>query len=145
MKLADLVEDLAAKVEAASDAAAKREAIKGWLLAQKDALDEMYEEEDRPIVVNQPAPGDLAVGDYVFASRRADCDPCDPWCVGHVSELGPDFVVVGDASQRRWPKAMRISNEQGRRIIEHYPSMEDGYKPRDFRAIALVFGMREGN
>lgn len=145
MRLVNLVEDLAAKVEATSDAAARRGVIKEWLLAQKDALEEMYEEEDRPLVVNQPAPGDLVVGDYVFASRWSDCDPGDPWAVGHISELGRIFVVVADASQRHWPKAMRISHEQGRRIVEQYPPMEDNYKPRNYKAIARVFGVQIGS
>lgn len=145
MSLIELAEDLASKVEAAGDAAARRETIKAWLLAQKDALEAMYEEEDVPLVVNQQAPGDLAVGDYVFASSWSYCDPGDPWAVGHVSEIGPDFVVVGDVNQRRWPKAMRISHEQGRSIVELYPSMERDYVPRNYKAIARVFGVPTGS
>lgn len=101
----------------------------------------MCEEEEAPLVVNQAAPGDLTVGDYVFASRWSDCDPGDPWAVGHVSEIGAGFVVVGDVSPRRWPKAMRISAEQGRRIVESYPGMEANYEPQSYEAIARVFGI----
>jgi hypothetical protein len=101
-------------------------------------------EEDVPLVVNHAAPGDLSVGDYVFASRWSDCDPGDPWVVGHVSEIGAGFVVVGEVTQRRWTKAMRISEEQGRRIIEQYPIMEVNYRPQNYRGIALVFGVKCG-
>lgn len=96
-------------------------------------------EEDKPIIRNQDAPGDLSIGDYVFASRWGDCDPGDPWAVGHVSEIGDGFVVLGDVNQRHWRKAMRISHEQGRRICELYPGM--GRQPLNYRAIAEVFGV----
>lgn len=94
------------------------------------------------LVVNKPAPCDLTIGEYVFASRWSDCDPSDPWAVGHATEIGPDFVVVGDVNQRRWRKAMRISKEQGQNIIELYPSMERCYIPQKYKAIARVFGKR---
>jgi hypothetical protein len=94
-----------------------------------------------PLIVNQTAPADLEVGDYVFASRWSDCDPCDPWVVGHISELGPNFVVVGDVSTRRWPKVMLIDHEQGRRIIEQYPPMEKEGAPLNYPAIARIFGL----
>jgi hypothetical protein len=141
MKLTELAESLAAKVEAAGDAEGRREAIKGWLLAQKKGVLAMYEEEDVPFVVNHAAPGDLALGDYVFASRWSDCNPGDPWAVGHISELGPNFVVVGDANLRHYPNAMRISEEQGRRIIEQFPPMEADGRPIEYEEIARVFGV----
>ena len=109
----------------------------------------MCEEEKAPVVVNQKVPGDLAVGDYVFASRWSDCDPGDPWFVGHVAEIHlaaaehaipyPGYVVLAE-SLRRWPHAMRITPEQGKRICEAFPSME--HQPQDYEAIARVFGVR---
>lgn len=93
------------------------------------------------LVINPVAPGNLSIGDYVFASRWCDCDPGDPWAVGHVSELGDGFVVVGEVTQRRWHKAMRISEEQGRSIVEQYPAMEINYTPLNYPAIARVFGV----
>lgn len=86
------------------------------------------------------APSDLAIGDYVFASRWSDCCPGDPWHVGYVSEVGPGYVVVGEVSQRRWGNAMRITEEQGRRIAAEYPAMEDG-PSLPYEAIARVFGV----
>lgn len=98
------------------------------------------DEEAHPIIVNLKAPGDLQVGDYVFASRWSDCDPGDPWHVGHVSEIGEGFVVIGEISGRRWKNAMRITPEQGKRIVEHYPAMERNYTGLDYKAIAEIFG-----
>lgn len=94
-------------------------------------------EDATPIVQNQPAPGDLKRGDYVFASRWSDCDPGDPWEVGFVSLVGEDYVVL--SSPRRWRKATRITPEQGRRICAQYPVMEE--MPQDYEAIAKVFGV----
>lgn len=90
-----------------------------------------------PVVINHPAPGDLKRGDYVFASRWGDCDPGDPWEVGFVSIVGENYVVL--SSSRRWPKAMRITPEQGHRICAQYPGMEG--MPLDHEAIANVFGV----
>jgi hypothetical protein len=99
------------------------------------------EDQNQPLVTNPKAPGDLKVGDYVFASRWSDCDPGDPWHVGHVSEVGPDYVVVGDVSRRRWPRAMKITQEQGSRIVQAFPPMEDNWKAFNYKAIANVFGV----
>lgn len=102
--------------------------------------DEEEEAEAEPIIRNLDAPGVLAVGDYVFASRWGDMDPGDPWVVGHVSEVGPCYVVVGDAPHnmhRRFPKAMKITPEQGKRIVEQYPALE--HKPMDYWVIAEIF------
>lgn len=98
---------------------------------------------ERPVVTNQNAPGSLAIGDYVFASRWGDCDPGDPWVVGHISELGADFVVIGEVNKRRWPRAMLITHEQGRRIVEQYPLLEENWRPRNFEEIARVFGIQK--
>lgn len=94
-------------------------------------------EDTTPIVRNQPAPGDLKRGDYVFASKWSDCDPGDPWEVGFVSLVGDDYVVL--SGPRHWRKAMRITQEQGHRICAEYPAMEG--MPLDYNAIAKVFGV----
>ena len=95
--------------------------------------------EQEPIVINKDAPGDLKIGDYVFASRWSDCDPGDPWHVGHVSEIGPNYVVCGDVSIRHWRKAMKITAEQGARICAEFPALEK-ICPSDYLVIARVFG-----
>lgn len=78
----------------------------------------------KPITFNGVAPGDIKVGDYVFASHWSDCDPKDPWHVGKVTDIGEGFVVVGDVSQRRWRRATRISSEKGKKIIEWFQHRE---------------------
>lgn len=132
-----------------------------WVNALEDLNAACLEPEDRllaerlkaaysaetPQVVNPKAPGDLKVGDYVFASRWGDCDPGDPWHVGHVAEIHlsapehavpyPGYVVLAE-SPRRWPHAMRITQEQGARIVAELPGMEN--QPRDFAAVARLFG-----
>lgn len=94
---------------------------------------------ETPSVKNPEAPGELSVGDYVFVSRWADCDPADPWAVGHVSETGKDFVCV-ESDKRRWPRAMRITPAQGARIISEFTRL--ACEPRDLGAVALVFGQQ---
>jgi hypothetical protein len=104
---------------------------------------------ETPQVVNPKAPGDLKVGDYVFASRWSDCDPGDPWYVGHVAEIHlaepghavpyPGYVVLRETA-RRWPHAMRITQEQGARIVKELPAMER-QRPVNFAAVARVFGL----
>jgi hypothetical protein len=106
--------------------------------------------EQTPIVTNPKLPGDLAPGDYVFASRWGDCDWGDPWYVGHVAEIHlsppehavpyPGYVVLKE-SPRRWPHAMRITPEQGRRIIENYPALERESRPLDYKLVAEIFGV----
>lgn len=142
MKLTALAEDLSAKIATAQDNETREQIIKDWFLAQQEAVVAMYAEQDTiPIVRNQVAPGDLAIGDYVFVSRWSDCDPADPWAVGHISEIGENFIVVGDVSPRWWRKAMRITEEQGRSIIEQYPLMEANLASFNYKTIAQIFGM----
>lgn len=89
--------------------------------------DEIYEIE-KPIYFNGLVScDDLKVGDYVFASHWSDCDPNDPWHVGQVTEVGTDFVVVGDVSQRWWRRATRISPEKGKEIIEWFTGNANGF------------------
>lgn len=100
-------------------------------------------------VVNMKVSADLKIGDYVFASRWSDCDPGDPWFVGHVSDVKmidcdsggpyPGFVVLAEAPLRRWPHAMRITPEQGARIVAEFPRME--LLPCDYGAVARIFGL----
>lgn len=97
--------------------------------------------EQTPIVRNPDAPGDLAVGEYVFASRWGDCDWCDPWCVGHVSALDHAGYVTLAESPRRWRHAMRITPEQGRRIVEQYPELERQFVSLDYERVASIFGV----
>lgn len=60
----------------------------------------------------------IAIGDYVHASRWSDQDPNDPWCVGHVTRFGNDFVVIGKFSERVWPRWVKITAEEGRHLLK---------------------------
>lgn len=59
----------------------------------------------------------IKLGDYVHASRWADQDPDDPWCVGHVTTVTDNFIVVGEFSNRRWPNAVKIDDAEGKRLL----------------------------
>lgn len=87
--------------------------------ASSDCLERLFAD-DKQIIFNQTAPNSIEIGDYVFASRWGDCDPHDPWVVGFVTELDTDSVVVGSHSPRAYPKAMKITKEQGDRIVKAY-------------------------
>lgn len=127
----------------------ERDDVEGLIARLQKALTDGYaaesnpisdEEEQAPIVENIKAPSDLVIGDYVFASRWSDCDPGDPWHIGYVSEVGKDYVVIGEVSLRRWGNAMRISEEQGHRIAKEYPVLEQG-PALPYAEIARVFGV----
>lgn len=64
----------------------------------------------------------IKIGDYVHASRWADQDPNDPWCVGHVTEVidvsGKKLVVVGEYSGRHWPNFEKITGDEGYKILK---------------------------
>jgi hypothetical protein len=94
--------------------------------------------EPAPLFENFKATGDLQIGDYVFASRWSDCDPSDPWCVGVITYIGVNYVIIGAVSRRCWGYAMRITPEQGERICEAFPKMEG--ERRSYRKIAALFG-----
>jgi hypothetical protein len=66
---------------------------------------------------------DVAVGDYVWATRWSDRDPNDPWAVGFVEALDDDRVLV---EGRYWPCFQKINEEQGRAILRTYPLIEKG-------------------
>lgn len=78
------------------------------------------------ITKNLLAPGDVKIGDYVFASRWSDCDWNDPWCIGHVCEKGVNFVRVQAREDKIWQLAYcrKITEEIGANIIKHYPRLE---------------------
>lgn len=104
----------------------------------------MSEEEQEPIIRIPNAPGNLNIGDYVFACKWSDADPGDPWAVGHVSQLSDSaedygYVVLGDCPMpyRHFWKAVKITPEQGARIIEAYHRL--GPLPTDYKAIADVW------
>lgn len=87
---------------------------------------------------------DIKPGDYVFASRYSDGCPGDPWCVGYVTEVfaneTPTYLRIGAYGTRGWRYAMRITEEQGVRIIAQYPAMENG-ESLPYLDIAKVFGI----
>lgn len=87
---------------------------------------------------NIAAPSDLKVGDYVFASRWTDCDPGDPWRIGNVAEIGPNWISF-EFNGRRYPNAMRITAEQAERIITQYPALENRRGPLPYKAILDIF------
>ena len=100
------------------------------------------DEEPQWAFKNPATPGDLKIGDYVFASRWSDSDPGDPWAVGYVDALGHNWIsLVGNS--RRWLRASRITKEQGTRILAEYPKMENyrGGVPYEF--IRSIFNPRD--
>lgn len=60
----------------------------------------------------------IKIGDYVHASRWSDQDPNDPWCVGVVTEIRGDYIVVGKYSNRLWPRWVKITAEEGLSILK---------------------------
>lgn len=99
-------------------------------------------------VIRMPrCPGELAIGDYVFATRWWDACWSDPWCVGFVGERGKNFVtltekdggMIENVGIRAFPYAMKITAEQGERIVREYPPLEG--KPFDAEiARRILFG-----
>jgi len=85
---------------------------------------------------------DIKPGEYVFASRYSDADPGDPWCVGYVTDVRvkAGYLIIGEYSTRGWRHARRITAEQGQRILERYPAMENG-PSLPYHNIAKVFGI----
>lgn len=100
---------------------------------------------------NTRCPGNLFVGDYVFASRWSDCDWNDPWAVGYVLSLGDNYVTVGNEDKtinlqigtQSWRYAMLITKEQGERIIAQYPVLEGSVFYED--AVSRIFGKFPGD
>ncbi len=87
----------------------------------------------QPIVTRLPAcPGDLQIGDYVFATRWSDADWNDPWCVGFVAECGKNYVTlceengspISGVGKYAFRYAMKITAEQGNRIVREYSPRE---------------------
>lgn len=77
-------------------------------------------------------PGDLVVGDYVFACRWSDADWNDPWAVGYVRVIGKNYVELGQEDGSMIPEvgvrgfrcAIKITGEQGAKIITEYQPRE---------------------
>lgn len=90
-------------------------------------------------VVNKPAPHNLKIGDYVFASRWSDCNPGDPWHIGHITEIGSTWVRIGEVSNRRFPYVMRITPAQGDRVASLFPLMEKENRKITNAELANVF------
>jgi hypothetical protein len=91
---------------------------------------------------NIAAPSDLKIGDYVFASRWKDCDPGDPWRVGYIDAVGPNWVSL-DGTGRRFPNAMKLTPEQAERIIAQYPGLE-GTRGIPYKTIYEIFNPKPG-
>jgi len=83
-------------------------------------------------IVMPRSPGDLRLGDYVFATRWPDADWNDPWAVGFVGVIGKNYVelreedgrLIEGVGIRGFPFAVRISSAQGASILGEYPDME---------------------
>ena len=106
--------------------------------ADMSDLEEEEEEEEEQISIPN-ASANVKVGDYVFACRWSDADPCDPWQVGCVEQVGEGSVqVTGNA--RHWSKVMEIDQTQGDRIIAEYTAAEG--KDTDVAWRARVLGIK---
>lgn len=70
----------------------------------------------------------IAVDDYVFASKWSDEDPNDPWCVGFVTEVMEDsigkYVRIQGVTNRYWKHFRKITKEEGDKILATYPGLE---------------------
>lgn len=71
---------------------------------------------------------DLKQGEYVFALKWSDCDPCDAWCVGFVDQVdkfwftvvGEDGLDIPNVGKRGWRYFIRIDQKTGSRILHYY-------------------------
>ena len=45
-------------------------------------------------LVMPDAPGELELGDYVFATRWSDADWNDPWAIGYVGAIGKTHIEI---------------------------------------------------
>ena len=83
---------------------------------------------------NKPktAPG---VGDYVLATKYADGDPCDHFCVGFVQSVTEDrnndrrYNVVDDKGMsfraNGFRRAEKITKEEGHRLVDLFAEIGD--------------------
>lgn len=72
------------------------------------------------------------IGDYVLATKYQDGDPCDHFCVGFLmgydTKKGRYMVVDHDGNLFRsngFRRAEKISPEEGRKIVEIMPTIEN--------------------
>lgn len=100
-----------------------------------------------PAKVMSKAPGDLKIGDYVFATRWSDADYSDPNVVGFVIGFKDMFIQVGNTDgslidgvgRRLWPYFKKITREQGHRIINEFQALEGS--PYDQSLIIEILGI----
>ena len=64
----------------------------------------------------------VALGDYVLATRWGDRDYADPWCVGRISsffktESGSMRYCV-EGFKKKYRHVWKISDDEGRHIVE---------------------------
>lgn len=79
--------------------------------------------------------GKIKKGDYVLATKYSDGDAGDHWCVGFYDRCDESrdcgvrhFVVDSDGKQFRgngFRRAVKITPEQGRRLLERGQDLED--------------------
>lgn len=86
----------------------------------KDVVVELKEEETRMIL-----PADVQKGDYVLATKYADGDPQDQWCIGFYhgkSSKGRHYVVDEHGNNFRsngFRRVAKISRKRGEFILAH--------------------------
>jgi hypothetical protein len=79
----------------------------------------------------------LQVGDYVFATKWHDGDPCDPHAVGFISKIDAERgrVIVSDAEgnviygHNGFRRAKKITAEEGQRMLAIMRKLSDRYGP----------------
>jgi hypothetical protein len=96
-------------------------------------------------LVMPDAPGELELGDYVFATRWPDADWNDPWAIGYVGVIGKNYIelrqednkLIPGVGLRGFKFAKTVSREQADLIIAEYKPRE-GTEFLD-EIIALIF------
>jgi hypothetical protein len=84
------------------------------------------------------------IGDYVLATKYDDGDPCDHFCVGFVSEImrnGRYMIVDNDGNNQRFNgfrRAEKITDDEGRRLVEMMPEIGDTPGPSLWRHLDLI-------
>jgi len=85
------------------------------------------------------------VGDYVLATKFADGDPCDHFCVGFVSEFYRDRCIVVDSEgsefrRNGFRRAETITREEGRQLVGMMPEIGDVRGPSLWWHLAKIRG-----
>jgi hypothetical protein len=93
----------------------------------------------------------LKEGDYVLATKFADGDPCDQFCVGFVTRIndidGRVFVVNGDGVSFRangFRRAEVISPEEGAAIVAAMPQFCDKPGPSLWKRLQGIRAAKDG-